>query len=104
MKVFTRDPEIIRTGGEYLRVAAITLAAYPILFVTVFMMQGLRRPGYGLWIGIYRQIAAPIAVYHTLAFTLGWGLAGIWWGMAMVTWSAAIFALWWGWRACRLPT
>lgn len=104
MKVFTKDPEIIRTGGEYLRVAAITLAAYPILFVTVFMMQGLKRPGYGLWIGIYRQIAAPIAVYHTLAFTLGWGLAGIWWGMAMVTWSAAIFALWWGWRVCRLTS
>jgi putative MATE family efflux protein len=104
MKVFTRDPEIIRRGGEYLRVAAITLAAYPILFVTVFMMQGLRRPGYGLWIGIYRQIAAPIAVYHALAFTLGWGLAGIWWGMAMVTWSAAIFALWWGRRACRLTS
>jgi putative MATE family efflux protein len=104
MKVFTRDPEIVRRGGEYLRVAAITLAAYPILFVTVFMMQGLKRPGYGLWIGIYRQIAAPIAVYHALAFTLGWGLAGIWWGMVMVTWSAAIFALWWGWRACRLPT
>ncbi|MCU0794553.1 MAG: MATE family efflux transporter [Akkermansiaceae bacterium] len=101
MRVFTSDPEIISKGGEYLRVAAITLAAYPILFVTVFMMQGLKRPGYGLWIGIYRQVAAPVAVYQLLAFTLGWGIAGIWWGMSLVTWSAALFALWWGWRVCE---
>lgn len=101
IRFFSGDPEVIRNGTHYLRAAAVTLAAYPILFATVFMMQGLKKPGYGLWIGIYRQIAAPIAIYHLLAFTLGWGLAGIWWGMAMVTWSAGIFALWWGWKVCR---
>lgn len=101
MGIFSKDPDVIGNGSRYLGAAAVTLAAYPILFVTVFMMQGLKRPGYGLWIGIYRQIAGPILVYHTLAFTLGWGLAGIWWGMAIVTWSAGIFALWWGWKICR---
>jgi putative MATE family efflux protein len=102
MRIFTEDPDVIRHGTDYLAAAAVTLAAYPILFVTVFMMQGLKRPGVGLWIGIYRQIAGPILVYHTLAFSLGWGLFGIWWGMAIVTWSAAIFALWWGWKVCRV--
>lgn len=29
-----------RHGGNYLPIAAVTLAAYPILFVTVFTMQG----------------------------------------------------------------
>lgn len=101
MRIFTKDPEVIRCGTSYLGVASLTLAAYPILFVTVFMMQGLKRPGYGLWIGIYRQVAAPILVNHVLVFTLSWGLVGIWWGMAMVTWSAALFALWWGWRVCQ---
>ncbi len=101
MRIFTHDPAVILDGTRYLGAAAVTLAAYPILFVTVFMMQGLKRPGYGLWIGIYRQIVGPILIYQTLAFTLGWGLSGIWWGMAIVTWSAGIFALWWGWRVCR---
>jgi putative MATE family efflux protein len=101
MRIFTDDPEVIRYGSRYLIAAALTLAAYPILFVTVFMMQGLKRPHYGLWIGIYRQVAGPIVIYHTLAFTLGWGLSGIWWGMTMVTWSAAAFTLWWGWKVCR---
>jgi putative MATE family efflux protein len=103
MRIFTADPTVISHGRDYLGVAAITLAAYPILFVTVFTMQGLKRPIYGLWMGLYRQVAAPIIVFYSLAFGLGWGLWGIWWGVCMVTWSAALFALWWGWRAVSRP-
>jgi Na+-driven multidrug efflux pump len=62
----------------------------------------LKRPTYGLLMGLYRQVAAPFIVFHTLAFTLGLGLWGVWWGIGIVTWSAAFFALWWGWRAVRL--
>lgn len=101
MGVFTTNATVIAHGRNYLAASAFTLAAYPILFVTVFMMQGLKRPSYGLWIGIYRQIIAPLIVYHTLVFTLGWGLPGVWWGACIVNWSAALFALWWGWRAVR---
>jgi putative MATE family efflux protein len=101
MRLFTDDAAVILHGGNYLSIAAFTLAAYPILFVTVFMMQGLKRPTYGLWIGLYRQIAAPILVFNLLAFTLGFGLWGVWWGIGIVTWSAALFALWYGWRTVR---
>jgi len=98
MRLFTTDSAVIRYGGDYLTASAVTLAAYPILFVTVFLMQGLKRPAYGLWMGIYRQVVAPILVVQTLVFTMGWGLWGVWWGVSFVSWSAAGFALWWGWR------
>lgn len=97
MRIFTDDPTVIGHGRDYLLAASFTLAAYPILFVTVFAMQGIKRPAYGLWIGLYRQIAAPALVFHGLAFGLGWGLWGVWWGICIVTWSAALFALFWGW-------
>jgi len=73
MAIFTKDPVVIGHGRDYLLSASLTLAAYPILFVTVFAMQGIKRPAYGLWVGIYRQLVAPLVVYHALAFTLGWG-------------------------------
>lgn len=98
MDWFTDDAQVIAHGADYLSVAAITLCAYPILFQTVFLLQGLKRPAYGLWIGLYRQIAAPWLVFHFLAFTVGWQIWGVWAGISMVTWSAALFTLWWGSR------
>ncbi len=103
MQLFTGDAAVVGHGRDYLLTSAFTLAAYPILFVTVFMMQGVKRPTYGLWIGLYRQVVAPLIVFNALAFTLGMGLWGVWWGITMVTWSAALFALWWGWRTVRPP-
>jgi putative MATE family efflux protein len=101
IRIFSQDPIIIAHGRDYLSVAALTLAAYPILFVTVFMMQGLKRSGYGLWIGLYRQVAAPLIIFHLLAFTLGWGIFGVWWGFCIITWSAALFAFFWGKRVLK---
>ncbi len=101
MAAFSDDPVVIRHGADYLLAAAVTMPAYPMLFVTVFLLQGLKRPAYGLWMGLYRQIAAPLLVLHAFTFTLGWGAAGVWWGICLVTWSAALFALWWGLRTVR---
>lgn len=103
LALFTSDPLVLKHGSDYLSVASVTLAAYPILFVTVFALQGMKRPGYGLWMGLYRQIIAPVVVFNGLAFTLGLGPWGVWWGIGLVTWSAALFALWWGWRAIHHP-
>ncbi|MFO1483404.1 MAG: MATE family efflux transporter [Verrucomicrobiaceae bacterium] len=101
MRLFTQDAAVIGHGHDYLSIAAVTLAAYPILFITVFMLQGMKRPGYGLWMGLYRQIAAPMLVFNLMAFTLALGTWGVWWGISLVNWSAALFALWWGWRTLR---
>ena len=103
MRLFTHDPAVISHGRDYLLMSSVTLAAYPILFVTVFAMQGIKRPAYGLWIGLYRQVVAPLIVFNMLAFGLGWGLWGIWWGISLVTWSAALFALGWGWVQIGRP-
>jgi len=93
MRRFTDDTEVARIGTEYLKIASITLCSYVILFQTVFMLQGLKRPMIALWIGLYRQILAPCIVFYLLAFVLDWQLDGIWWGIFGVTWSAALFTL-----------
>lgn len=103
MSLFTSDERVRAIGAEYLRIAAITLCAYVILFQTVFMLQGLKQPIYGLWVGLYRQLLGPAFVFWLLAFQLGWELRGIWWGIFLVTWSAALFMFWFGrWKLQRM--
>ncbi len=93
---FSENPIVREHGGNYLLLAGVTLCAYPILFATIFALQGMKRPAYGLWMGLGRQVIAPLLVFNLLAFTWGWGLQGIWWGIAFVTWSASAVAIWWG--------
>jgi Na+-driven multidrug efflux pump len=56
-------------------------------------MQGVKMPLFGLLIGLYRQIAGPILVFQLLSVVLGLGLIGIWWGILVVTWSAALIVV-----------
>jgi Na+-driven multidrug efflux pump len=93
MQIFTQDASVLDIGAFYLRISAFIYWAYIILFVAVAALQGLKRPLYAIWIGIYRQILAPAIVFYVLASLLGMGLTGIWWGIFLVTWSATIFTL-----------
>ena len=93
MAIFSDDQAVVDIGGYYLRISAFIYWAYIILFVAVSALQGLKRPYYAIWIGLYRQIAAPTAVFYLLAAKLGLGLTGIWWGIFIVNWSAAVFTL-----------
>jgi putative MATE family efflux protein len=91
MQIFTKDAAVVEIGVLYLRIAAFLLYAYVVLYVNVAALQGVKRPGYGLFIGLLRQIALPLVVFPLFLKTLGFGLAGIWWGIFCINWCAAAF-------------
>ncbi|MBW7909642.1 MAG: MATE family efflux transporter, partial [Kiritimatiellae bacterium] len=86
-------------GVGYLHVTVFVLYAYVFLFITTSLLQAIQQPMYALWIGLYRQILAPLALYPLLTGRLG--IFGLWLGVGLVTWSAALFTLAWGRRALR---
>jgi putative MATE family efflux protein len=87
--LFTADRAVIDVGAGYFRINAFVLGAYVVLYVNNAALQGLQKPAFALWLGLFRQLAAPLAAFPLLAFHLGWGLPGIWWGIFLVTWLAA---------------
>ncbi|BDV44169.1 MATE family efflux transporter [Geotalea uraniireducens] len=93
LRLFSRDAQVVAIGAVFLRIEALVLGAYVILYVNNSALQGLQKPAFALWIGLFRQLVAPVAVIWLLAFRLGWGLLGIWWGTFMVTWLAAGISL-----------
>ena len=92
MGLFTPDAQVVHIGTVYLRIAAFVLYAYVILYVNIAALQGLKRPMFGLFIGMCRQIIFPFAVFYLLTRLFDFALLGIWWGIFGITWSAAFVA------------
>jgi putative MATE family efflux protein len=101
MGLFTGDGRVVEIGATYLRIAAFVFYAYVILYVNVAALQGIKRPMYAIWIGLYRQIIAPVIIFYFLTQILDSGLMAIWWGIFSVTWSAALFTLFYARRILR---
>lgn len=91
LKVFTSDPKVILIGKEYLGVGVLFFFAYIFLNVSVSTLQGIKKPMYAIFVGTYRQFLLPLPLFLLLSVYLDWGTKGIWWGIFIANWSAAIF-------------
>ena len=69
------------------------LYAYVILMISIATLQGIKKPMFAVWIGLFRQILVPVTVFYLLTRILDFGLMSIFWGIFFITWSAALFAL-----------
>ncbi|MDD2273391.1 MAG: MATE family efflux transporter [Desulfuromonadaceae bacterium] len=90
MGFFTNDVSVIDVGARFLAIEALVMPAYVLLYINISVMQGIRMPLFGLTVGLFRQIAGPLFVFHLFTTVMGLGLAGIWWGIFGITWSAAL--------------
>lgn len=88
--LFNQDPQVILEGSAYLRADSLAFNGYVILNICVAFLQGLKKPQYAIWIGIYRQLAMPVLLFTFLGSTLGFGLNGIWWGIVFTVWTGAL--------------
>ena len=88
--LFNKDPQVILEGTRYLRIDFLAFNAYIIINICLSLLQGLKKPHYAIWIGVYRQLAMPLLLFSFLGATLGLGLAGIWWGIVFTTWTGAL--------------
>jgi putative MATE family efflux protein len=93
MGFFTKDSSVIEAGARFLAIEAFVMPAYVLLYINVSAMQGIRMPMFGLTIGLYRQIAGPLFAFHLFTTVLGLGLVGVWWGIFVITWSAALIVV-----------
>lgn len=93
MGLFTTDASVINIGVGFLTIEAYVLPAYVLLYICVSAMQGIKMPLFGLFIGFSRQIVGPLFVFNLFVTVMGLGLAGIWWGIFGITWTAALIVV-----------
>ena len=90
LKLFTDSEEIIEVGTILLRVEAVLLTAYTTIFLGTSVLQGLKKPMFGMILNIYRLIVAPVIFFWLFSDLLGYGLNGIWVGIFLTTASGAL--------------
>ena len=91
MQVFTKDAKVIEIGTEYLHVAVLFFMAYIFLNISVSTLQGMKKPFYAIFVGAYRQFIIPLPLFFLFAVYMNFGTKGIWWGIFLANWSAALF-------------
>jgi putative MATE family efflux protein len=93
MRSFTPDPAVIDIGVSYLRVDGFILPIYMMLFAINSFLQALKKPFWTLVIGIYRQAFGVAFFSYLYAFFFGFGVIGVWFGIATSVLSGLILSL-----------
>lgn len=93
VSLFTGDPGTISHAAYYLKIAGIAYYSYVLLFCSNSLLQGLKIPGFVLWAGLYRQIAAPLLFFNYICCVSGKGAEGVFAGIAIINWTAALASL-----------
>jgi Na+-driven multidrug efflux pump len=98
--LFSDDSAAVDAGADYLRIAAMMMPAYTIMFVITALFQGLQRPVWSVVIGVYRQIIALALLPPIFVQFLGFGVTGVWLGLFCAVWSGLLLALVLAARVC----
>jgi len=92
VRIFDSNPNVVQAGTTYLRIEALAFTTYVFLNINVSVLQGIKKPKFAIYIGIYRQLI-PFAIFYFLGTTLNMGIYGVWWGIVIINWSAVFITL-----------
>ncbi len=93
MGLFTPDQQVVAVGVSYLHVDGLILPAYMMLFAINSFLQALKKPIWTLWIGLYRQAFGVAAFSWLYVVGLGFGVEGVWFGIATSVLTGLVLAL-----------
>ena len=91
--LLTTDSGVVAQTTLYLRVCGFASYGFVVIFISISLLQGLKRPAVVIPVSLYRQVFAPIPVFMVLAW-LQMDIVTFWIGIDVIVFSSALF-LWW---------
>ncbi|MGC3939725.1 MATE family efflux transporter [Roseobacter sp. EG26] len=91
--LFSSDPEVIRIGALFLKIEAIVLPLYVVLFSVNSLLQALKKAVWTMWIGIYRQGIGIAFFIWLLTAVFDFGLSGVRIGIALAVVTGLMLSL-----------
>lgn len=90
ISLLNHSPEVIAQGSYYLRIEVFAFPTYVILNVLIAGLQGIKKPLFGVFIGITRQFVMPVFLFYLFGTLLGFGIRGVWYGIVVNNWIAVL--------------
>jgi putative MATE family efflux protein len=90
ISLFADNPAVIEVGVSYLRIEALILPAYVLVFVSAATLQGVKTPLVPVYFNIVRTMLLPATFIFIALTLLETGIYGIWWSIAIATWLIAM--------------
>ena len=93
MSLFTKDEQVISIGIEYLKVAAFFTPVIAILNISIALMQGLKKPGFTVFISLFKEVIAAVIIFYILSFYFNFQLKGIWSSILIINYLSVFIFL-----------
>ncbi|UCD91664.1 MAG: hypothetical protein JSV43_05285, partial [Methanobacteriota archaeon] len=93
--LFLQDPLVIEEGGRLLTIFGLSIMFFGVYASALSAFQAAGHTVPTMFLGIVRLWLMRIPFSYVLAFTLGLGLNGLWWGMTISNVTSAVVAVLW---------
>jgi len=103
VSIFGSTPDVLDLAALAVAISAAELLGIGIEMVLVGGMRGAGDTRTPMYVTIVGVLLFRLPVVYLLAITLGWGLAGVWWGTA-IDWTGRTILLWFLFRRGRWKT
>lgn len=90
---FTRDPEVVRLGVQILVLVAIFQVGDGIQVSTTGALRGLGNTRAAMMANLFGHYPVGLALGLVLCFVFGWGVVGIWTGLAAGLFTVAVILI-----------
>jgi putative MATE family efflux protein len=92
--IFSRDPEVVAIGGEWLRILSYSFFVYGWWLVAVQAFNGAGDTVTPTKINFVFFWLLQIPLSYMLAVSMGWAHSGVFWGVFVSETSVGLFTLW----------
>jgi putative MATE family efflux protein len=93
MSLFTKDEQVISIGIEYLQIAAFFTPIIAILNISIALMQGLKKPGFTVFISLFKELIAAVIIFYIVSFYFNFQLKGIWSSILIINYLSVFIFL-----------